>query len=205
MKTFTTLDINNTEEKPTLWVFGCSHSYGVGLKTNEQRYAHLLAEYLNLPLKLVAAPASSTHFSLRHLVNANIKEHDTVVWQLTTAERFSYAVNEHKISEIILPRKPWPKFIDFYTDDQIIFNQLSLVNIGAMYLRAKKVKFSMISILSDEVVRIEPIQQEYIKYPEYCITATCQVDKGTDNLHFGPLSHQKISQTLLNHIQYNHA
>jgi hypothetical protein len=202
MKTFTTLDINNTEEKPTLWVFGCSHSYGVGLKTNEQGYAQLLAEYLNLPLKLVAKPGSSTHFSLRHLVNANIKEHDTVVWQLTTAERFSYVVNGH-ISEIILPSRPQQKYIDFYTDDQIIFNHLSLVNIGAMYLRAKKVKFSMISVLSAGIP-FEPIMQEYIKYPEYCNTERCNVDTGTDNLHMGPLSHQKISQTLLNHIQYNH-
>jgi hypothetical protein len=201
MKTFTTLDINNTEEKPTLWVFGCSHSYGVGLNANEQRYPDLLAEYLNLPLKLVAKPGSSTHFSLRHLVNANIKELDTVVWQLTTAERFSYVVRGD-ISEILLSRRPYQKFIDFYTDEQIIFNHLSLVNIGAMYLRAKKVKFSMISVLSPGVP-FDPIMQEYITYPEYCITEKCHVDIGTDNLHLGPLSHQKISQTLLNHIQYN--
>jgi hypothetical protein len=202
IQTFTKLDIINIEEKPTLWVFGCSHSYGFGLKPDEKSFAKLIAEQLDMPLKLVAKPASSTNYSLRHLVNANIKEHDLVIWQLTTPERFSYMSGNY-LSEILLPLRAEKRFIDFFTDEQIIFQQLSLLNIGAMYLRAKKVKFILTSIVSP-VVPVETLISEYIKYPEYCLTADCDIDKGTDNLHSGPLSHQKISQLILNHIQYKH-
>ena len=196
--TFTELDITTREDKSTLWVFGCSHSFGSGLRKDEQAYGTLLSEKLNIPLKLVAKPGTSTHFSLRHLVNANIQENDIVVWQLTTAERFSYVVEKGRIKEIILPMKPEEKFINFFTDPQLYFQQLSLLNIGVNYLMAKKVKFVVTSI---NTYVDECLVDEYRKYPEYCFTSI-PVDKGFDNLHMGPISHQNICNSLYNHIQY---
>jgi hypothetical protein len=198
-KFFTFLNITTREDKPTLWVFGCSHSYGKGLNPDEKSYGVLLAKMLNMPLKLVAWPGSSTNFSLRHIVNADIRENDIVIWQLTTAERFSYKEN-NRLFEIILPEHPEKRFVDFFTDEQLHFQQLSLLNIGCMYLRAKKVKFVITSIISD-ATPAEPLIQAYIKYPEYCSTFDCNVDKGNDNLHVGPLSHQKTSQSIFNHLQ----
>jgi hypothetical protein len=198
-KFFTFLNITSREDNPTLWVFGCSHSYGTGLNPNEKSYGVLLAEMLGMPLKLIAWPGTSTNFSLRHIVNADIRENDIVVWQLTTAERFSYK-EDNKIYEIILPKYPEQRFMDFFTDEQLHFQQMTLLNIGAMYLRAKKVKFVMTSIISN-ATSVEPLIQEYLKYPEYCLTNDCYLDKGNDNLHAGPLTHQKTSQTIFNHIQ----
>lgn len=201
-KIFTFLNITDREDRPTLWVFGCSHSYGTGLEPDEKNYGILLAEQLNMPLKLVAHPGTSTNFSLRHLVNADIRDNDIVVWQLTTAERFSYKEND-KIYEIILPNRLEKRFVDFFTDEQLHFQQMVLCNIGSMYLRAKKVKFVITSIVS-KTTPFLPLIEEYLKYPEYCATDNCRIDKGNDNLHIGPLSHRKISQILLNRIQYNH-
>jgi hypothetical protein len=200
IESFTDLDITSREEKPTLWVFGCSLSYGIGLRPHEKTYGILLAEKLSMPLKQMARQGTSTHFSLRHLVNANIQEDDVIVWQLTTAERFSYLKHNHVI-EIILPLKADRKFIDFFTDDQLYFQQLSLLNIGVNYLRAKKAKFAISSILSQSITS-DKLLNEYVKYPEYCFTPNYEVDKGTDNLHSGPLSHQNLSNSLYNHIQY---
>lgn len=195
-KSFTELDIETREDKPTLWVFGCSHSYGFGLKENEKSYGILLSEKLNMPLKLIAKPGSSTNYSLRHLVNANIYENDIVIWQITTSARFSY-VKDGKITEIVLPAKLDKTFLNYFTDEQLYFQQLNLLNIGAQYLRAKKVKF-LITSLSREV---EPIFiEEYRKYPEYCEADTI-IDFGYDYRHAGPLTHQMISQTLYNRIQ----
>ena len=54
MSAFTELDITTREDKPMLWVFGCSHSFGIGLRKDEKNYGTLLSEKLNIPLKLVA-------------------------------------------------------------------------------------------------------------------------------------------------------
>ena len=196
--TFVELDVTTREEKPTLWVFGCSHSFGVGLLTNEKTYGSLLSEKVNMPLKLVAKPGSSTQFSLRHLVNADIRENDIVIWQLATAGRFSYATAVGKIREIIISNRTEEKFIKFFTDPQLHFHQLSLLNIGVNYLMAKKVKFVVTSINNpfDEY-----LIDEYRKYTEYCFTSI-PVDKGNDHLHAGPITHQNICNSLYNHIQY---
>ena len=200
MSAFTDLDITTREDKPTLWIFGCSHSFGIGLKKDEKNYGTLLSEKLNMPLKLVARPGTSTHFSLRHLVNANLNENDIVVWQITTAERFSYK-EQNIVSERFLSLRPKQKFIDFFTDEQLYFQQLSFLNIGINYLRATKVKFVITSIISKHLPA-DDLLNEYTKYPEYCHTPNYEVDKGTDNLHSGPLSHQNLSNSLHNHIQY---
>lgn len=198
MESFTGLNITAREERPTLWVFGCSHSFGVGLVNGEGKYGTLLAEELKMPLKLVAFPGSSTHFSLRHLMNANIKEGDIVIWQLTTAERFSYC-EEGFVREVILPQSPKQKYMEFYTQEQLYFQQISLLNMGVMYLRAKQVKFAITSIQSG-ITPDQLLLEQYIKYPEYC-PHSFMVDRGSDGIHAGPLSHRKLSQLLFNHIQ----
>jgi hypothetical protein len=201
--TFTDLDITTREDKSTLWVFGCSHSFGMGLRKDEKNYGTLLSEKINIPLKLIARSGTSTHFSLRHLINANLNEHDFVVWQLTNAGRFSYK-EKNIIAEILLTSRPKQKFIEFFTDDQMYFQQLSFLNIGVNYLRAKKVKFVITS--NDNSFSTNgssaTLMDEYTKYSEYCYTPNFQVDYGTDNLHAGPVSHQNICNSLYNHIQY---
>lgn len=203
IKTFTTLNITDREDRPTLWVFGCSHSFGVGLRPEEKTYGILLAEHMNMPLKLVAKPATSTFFSLRHLVNAEIHEGDIVVWQLSTIGRLTY-YTDGEPQEILLSKRPERRFVEFYTDDQLFFQQISLLNIGTMFLRAKKVKFVLHSIFSGQNEMTDLLTEECLKYPEFCDTAGCDVDFGYDNVHAGPITHQNISHLLYNHIQSTH-
>jgi len=198
-KSFTILDTNTRKDEPTLWVFGCSHSFGTGLEKDQKSYGVLLAEELNMPLRVLAWPGSSTHFSLRHLVNSNIKKDDIVVWQLTTVERFSY-MEKKLLKEVILPVRPEQKFMEYHTDEQLHFQQLTLLNIGVNYLRAKGVKFVVTSIFSSGTHTF--LLPDYEAYPEYCNTDNYEIDKATDGFHAGPLSHQKISQMILKHIQY---
>jgi len=176
----------------------CSYSSGKGLNPDEKSYGVILSEMLNMPLKLVAWPGTSTNFSLRHIVNADIRENDIVIWQITTAERFSYK-EDGRLFEFILPHNPEPRFMDFFTDEQLNFQQMVLLNMGCMYLRAKKVQFVVTSIVSD-TTPVEPLIQEYTRYPEFCPTFDCNLDKGNDNSHVGPLSHQKTALTIFNHM-----
>jgi len=191
-------DIDNRLDQPMLWIFGCSYSHGTGLRSNELNYGQWLSQYLNLPLKLITKPGSSLAWSYRHLLNSCIQKHDTVIWQLTTPGRLSQFNGKH-VEEIVLNSSLDRKLIDSITDEQLYFNQLSLLNTGTKFLQAIGCKFVITSI--SDFGAIYDYVSEYVKYPEYCSNYGLHLDNGTDGVHPGPLSHKAIAQRILNHVQ----
>lgn len=189
-------DINSSYSKSTLWVYGCSHSHGTGLNHNSKPYGNHLAEGLNLPLKLITKPGSSTHWSLRQLINSNLKKDDIVVWQITSPYRLSFFNGKH-VQEIVLANCNNRTLIETYTNEQCFFLQLSYVNIGVQYLRSIGVKFIVLCVDSRDM----EFNYRYSKYPEFYCATNFAVDRGSDNLHFGPLSHKNLANTLLNRVQ----
>ena len=132
-------------QQPVIWVFGCSHSHGVGLRPDEFTYGEWLSQWLNLPLQKITKPGSSLSWSYRHLFNSAIEKHDTVIWQLTTPERVSQFDGKHT-QEIILNSSSNRKLIDSITTEQLYFTQLTLLNTGVKYLRTLGCKFAIASI-----------------------------------------------------------
>jgi len=191
-------DISHRTDQPTLWVFGCSHSHGVGLRPNEEPYGKHLAQALNLPLKLITKPGSSLSWSYRHLFNSMIEPRDIVVWQLTTPNRLSRFNGTH-VEEILLNNTKDRKLLDSITDQQLYFLQLSQLNTGVQYLKTLGCTFALTSIV-DFGASYDHVA-EYVKYQEYCSHYGLHLDMGTDGQHAGPLSHKAIAQRLLNHIQ----
>jgi len=190
VQTFTNLDVSNRPNKPVLWVFGCSHSHGVGLLKGELRYSDIISDTLGLPLYSITKPGSSLHWSLRHLTNANIFKNDLVIWQITTPERVS--IYKNNVREIMLANTSDKHLLEVYSDEQIDFNHLTLLNFGTRYLRSKKIKFLMTSIGRRP--------SEYAKYPEYCYVPNLYIDRGADRSHAGPLSHKKLASALLDRV-----
>lgn len=184
---------------PALWVFGCSHSHGVGLLPDEKRFGEIVAASLNLPLVLISNPGSSLSWSLRNLMASNIKSNDVVIWQLTTPHRISQ-YNGINTKEILLARSDNRCLLEVFDDNQVFFNHINLLNFGVRYLRSTGVKFIISSILPELGKFFYDYLVEYSKYPEYCYTPGCQIDFGTDQIHAGPLSHNAIAQRLLDHI-----
>lgn len=189
--------INSRSGNSMLWVFGCSHSHGVGLRPTEKNYGQHLAEELELPVNLITKPGSSLYWSYRHLFNSDIKENDIVIWQLTTPGRVSKFNGKH-VQEIVLNNSTDRKLVDSITHEQLYFNQLSLLNTGVRYLRKVGCRFVIISI-SDFCAGYDYVS-EYIKYPEYCSNFGLHLDYGTDKIHAGPLSHKAIAQRLLTRV-----
>ena len=190
--------INDRLDQPILWVFGCSHSHGVGLKPNESNYGQLLSQSLATPLKLITKPGSSLHWSYRHLFNAPIQSRDIVIWQLTTPGRVS-RFDGKQVEEIVLSNSKDRKLIDSISDEQLYFTQISLLNTGIRFLRSLNCKFVITSI-SDFGSHYDYVS-EYIKYPEYCSNYGLHHDYGTDGRHAGPLSHKALAQHILDHVQ----
>lgn len=194
--TFTdNINISARTNDPVLWVFGCSHSYGVGLRPGESRYGEIVARQLQLPLKSIVKPGSSLHWSTRHLINANIQPGDTIIWQLTTPPRVS-VFDGNEVKEILLANSNDRHLVIGISMEQLYFTQLSLLNFGVRYLRACGAKFVLTSLNADS-----NYTAEYNKYPEYCYSDGIFVDYGTDQKHLGPKGHQLLATRLLDHIR----
>lgn len=191
-------DLSRHSNDPVLWVFGCSHSAGVGLLPREKSFGGLLGETTGVPAKIIAQSGSSTHWSFRHLVNADIQQQDTVVWQLTVPERLTRFQNRQSF-EVQL--RDSLDLLNVYDDDNIFFNQLSMLRAGVLYLRSKRCKFVITSLLAGSNQHRAKYLYEYLAYPEYCYSPNYKVDLGTDGIHVGPLSHQRLANSLLDHVQ----
>jgi hypothetical protein len=189
-------NLNTRDHERLLWVFGCSHSHGTGLSNQFETYGSWLANSLGLPLKLITKPGSSTHWSLRQLINSHIKKNDYVVWQITSPYRLSHFNGKH-VEEIALSHCKNRHIIETYSDPQCFFLQLSYLNIGIRYLRSIGVNFVVITVDSKNLSEIN----EYAKYPEFFSPTDFVVDYGSDKLHYGPLSHKRLALSLLNRIQ----
>jgi hypothetical protein len=195
---FLSVDVNDRPPEPIVWVFGCSHSYGTGLKSNELTFGEHISQAIGMTLKTVAKPGSSTQWSLRHIMNAKFLPGDRVIWQLTSPERFSYGLPPF---EYRLVTGSEQHILETFTDQHILFTQLTLFNQGLQYLKSQPVKFSVISINAKSNI-FYPGLLEYTKHKEYCYALNYNLDLGTDQLHFGPLSHQALAQRILDHINY---
>ena len=195
---FLSINVTDRLAEPVVWVFGCSHSYGSGLGPDQLTFGQHISHATGLSLKTIARPGSSTQWSLRHIMNARFRPGDLVVWQLTSPERFSYGMPP---KELRLAHQTQKHLVETYTDQHVLFTQLTLFNQGLQYLKSQPVKCSIISINATSTL-FYPCLLEYTKHKEYCYAVNYNFDLGSDQLHFGPLSHKALAQHILNHVNY---
>lgn len=73
-------------DKPALWVGGCSFSAGFTISP-EKKYASLLSERLGLPLVMLAKPGSSIAWQADQWLRSDINKDDVAIWGLTNVCR----------------------------------------------------------------------------------------------------------------------
>jgi len=179
-----------------VWVFGCSHSYGVGLESDESNYGELLAKSLDLPLRLVAKPGSSLQWSTRHLFSSAIESQDIVIWQITSPDRVT-RFDGTKVQELQLTQCKDRSIIDSLPDTQIYFEHFSLIDYGVRYLKSIGCTFRLISFIGKRNYHELDYLSRYMNYKEYCPTTDLFVDCGTDRLHPGPITHKNLALRLV--------
>lgn len=190
IKNYLDMDVTKNSKEKTLWVYGCSHSHGVGLNPGEKKYADILAREIKVNLKLITKPGSSLDWSFRHLINSEIQKDDIVVWQLTSPNRLTY--NNQEISLGLTKEK---HLVETFSDKFQFFKHNSILNAGVQFLKSKNVNFLLMSLLIPNPYFYQYLL-EYTKYPQYCYIADYP-DLGNDNIHFGPLTHQYIANQAL--------
>ena len=184
---------------PVLWAFGCSLTHGVGVGTSNC-YSTLVSKSLGLPLSNISLPGSSTRWLLRHLINSDITKDDTVIWQITTMERFS-VFKQGRASEVILKHATDKNWVLCQCDEQMVFDQLSLLNYGVRYLRSIGCRFAVISLDSANSYSKELVEQ-YVRYKEFVYVPGWICDLGSDNQHPGILSHKLLAEHITKTLKY---
>ena len=179
--------------EPTLWVFGCSLSAGIGVESYEV-YSSKLGDTLGLPVTNVVKVGSSTRWSLRQLLHSDFQPDDVVVWQLTTIERSTVKHADTWPKEVMLKNQS-REIILSTTDEQLWFDQISLLDYGVQYLRAKRIRFYIVSLDSKSTM-LDQCLEQYTRYPEYCYAPDWQVDLGNDQFHPGSKSHHCLFEHL---------
>jgi hypothetical protein len=198
---FLTKSVSRQYVTPTLWTFGCSHTVGVGLNNpNHECYGKLLADQLCMPWQNISQGASSTAWSLNHLIHADIHTNDIVVWATTSAERYQRADTlDHVVEEQL--RNPTKNIFEHFTDDQILFNHINLINHGVKFLRKSNIKF-IILLLQAPHQYYDTVEFHCSHFKEWCPTMTWNDhDRAADGVHVGPLGHQVLAKYLYDHIQ----
>ncbi len=196
---FLDCDVFVRDAKSMCWVFGCSLSYGVGVGRDE-RYPLIVSQKLGLPLKNISLPGSSTRWSLRHLINSNISKSDTVIWQVTTMERFTLYRNS-SVTEVILKHSTDRDWVVSQRDDQMFFDHISLINYGIMFLRSVGCRFAVVSLDSSNSYSTQ-LTDHLTKYKEYVYVPEWIVDRGSDSRHPGILSHKLLASHILETLKY---
>jgi len=182
-----------------LWTFGCSHTLGAGLANPEiEVYGKLLADRLGMRWQNIAQGGSSTKWSLAHLLQAKIESNDIVVWATTSAERVRIATNVVRDYLLVDTGRA---AVEYYTDNQIVFEHLDCVNTGVKYLRAAKTKFVLLDLLKHSPY-FDQLELEFSNHIEWCPTPDWyNYDIGNDGVHIGPIGQQKLAERIYNHIQ----
>jgi hypothetical protein len=197
---FLSRNVTDRPDSPVLWVFGCSHGHGVGLESNEKNFGQIVADKLKIPLLKITQPGASLNWSFRHLINADIRVGDCVIWQITTPTRLSVFANGHA-RELLLANTLDRCLLDVNNNDQLFFNHVNLLTAGVRYLRAINSQF-LLTDLTSAGYNFYEYKLEYSKYPEYVYHPNLFLDLGSDGIHVGPLSHKALAQRILDRIYY---
>lgn len=198
---FATLTTHNNLEDKKLWVYGCSHSHGVGLDHEDFRYSNIIAKDLKLPLVSITKPGSSIEWSLCQIINSDIRPDDIVIWQITTPERVTLCESYNgQTRNWILKDCPNQFAVMFYDDLQLFYKHISCLNLGIQFLKSKNIKFILTSLDNFGELFYRCIN-EYSKHKEYCFIPDTYKDFGNDNIHAGPRSHNYLSECIINHYR----
>jgi len=198
-------NLNEVERpsEPTLWISGCSVTFGVGV-LKEQTYGNLIAKKLSMPLINYAFPGTSIFWAVDTLLRSDIKAGDLVILGVTSIARYEYT-KDWELKSKPCANATLLKFVDldyFVSSTHILKcsrHILHLINfcnkIGAKIVVANLLDSTWLPIIFDKhpnfinlVYKVD--DNELVRY----------IDLGTDNDHPGPLQHQHYADRIFEYI-----
>lgn len=195
---FLNLSANRVSDEPQLWNAGCSITYGVGVHEHE-RYGELLAKRINMPVSILACTGSSIEWAADQILRSDLREGDILVWGLTAINRLPY-YQDGKLAHINVSNvNEFPKLIDELTSDNRVYHSLTKIFAVINFCKKLKVKILILGLLSspEDLPHLLTVPNFVPLYGYFGIDKnTMFMDRGTDNLHPGPLTHQWYADTI---------
>jgi len=206
---------HDTSGNKTLLTVGCSHTFGTGLQTKET-WAEQLANKLGYKLINVGTPGASVGVCCTNAVWAlDLYKVDMVVWYCSTPDRVEYFRNDDSIG-IIYPTGDF----DRDTDPSVLTKWRKLYFAGmndTQYITALQNLRSVFSLIKSKNIPnifnywgwhekesdLVSLCDEYdtLYHDDKNDRYIPDIDRATDNEHFGPLSQKAFAEKTYNLIQ----
>lgn len=198
---YLTKPVERAHAEPQVWSFGCSTTAGVGLDNPESEcYGRLVADRLSMPWQNVAQRGSSVRWALTHLMQADIRPGDLVIWGTTTAERIRRARSYDEIENTQLVHCEKLE-VQYHNDYQVYFDHIDYINTGIRYLRSRQIQFVFIGLIFPTPYW-RRMELDFSSHPEWCpVLDWHDIDRGNDNKHIGPLGHKNLARRIYDHVQ----
>jgi hypothetical protein len=181
-----------------LWAFGGSIIGGIDLDDVNQSYANLLANHYSIEIENKGTPAVGVRYSYELLSNANIQPGDIVLIDMTLPDWIRFS-KDGKVKNLGL--KDLDNYeIKFWSDDQVLYEHFSFVDIIVKYCRLLDVKFVIHSFINGNSLW-DQCQIYYSRYPEYMDFSKDILDySDKEKLHPGVATNALIANKLKEHI-----
>ena len=193
---------------PQLWIAGCSIAHGYLTNFDriylDERYGQLVANYLSLPVSFLTMVSSSIPWAADQILRADITAGDTIIWGLTSVNRFmtyyNNAVCNVSIGSIKL--NPNLKKIQESLEKQIIhednfMNAIKSISQVQNFCNKINARLILIAHLNISTVEFSKELEKYLlRLPNY-VAITDSIDTAEDGIHPGIESHKLWSNTII--------
>lgn len=211
--TFLPLTDSRRSNSCQLWIAGCSIAHGFhgeGRVYLKERYGQLLSNALSLPVSFLTRIASSIPWAADQILRSDIKTGDTIIWGLTSVNRFM-TYREGKVhSASLIGIKKNPALIPHY-------NQLSeqLISVDNLMYAVKAIsqvenfcskinaKLILFAHLNMSTVDFSNVLEKYLIESSNYVVIPDAIDTGDDNTHPGINTHKLWSDTLLSVVNHH--
>lgn len=209
--------VDRTDD-PTLWIVGCSISHGEAVEADE-RYGHLLAKALNMPVRFITMPASSVIWAASQILINDIRSNDIVIWGITSCYRVPYyeRTKVHHVNVGNYTKQPSSVQktlnFDFVMSDHTVIQNLNNIAMVVNFCHKIGSKLIMFNVFDDPILLRFLHNEKSFYYYQHKINKnfknskidtqshssqfTSYLDTGSDNNHPGPLTHQAYFKFLL--------
>jgi hypothetical protein len=193
--------------------FGCSHTAGGHHHTKDTEYVNLLSTHFNQPILNLAESGKGNFRSFDLFNNLEFYKNQKVILQLTDFARLKFypdSLPTTVFKESQLYKIKNRSYFDVYNDKQLIYMTLTRLDSVIKYSRSFGLNFVFFylgdtpnfSNIPENDFYKKTVEYYLLDYKEYIPNILQRnVDRGTDNLHYGPLSHKIWANEIINKIQ----
>lgn len=212
------VDQRKTDHKQ-IWAMGCSYTSSIGVEDHE-RWAVKLAEKMGYPVSILAAPGANITWAADQLLRSDVRPGDTVFWLLTGVCRIDYFSESDKGIRIYPTIKDWEQNqVDFLGNYEYSMLMKLLTHKWNSYLAIKSIlqiinycKKLDVNVYFGQGIRNDPTTDNVMikslkQYPNFILPFSIELyynnfmlDRGTDNEHPGPKTHEKIAEDFYKYV-----